>query len=273
MVGPDCYARRPKTGQLIAVRRKPYRVLQVGDLERTLWSADDEQRWLDYRMPDPWPSGPYQVRVSELDGQQREGVFRVHVGTAYDAWQSLPEHYAVCVRCGDLAPCREVTAESEAARMMERFERLSQILPGCCWSCREPVTGRQESIDFPGENVWLPTAPPGPVFHLRRQCRHTAARYEREWVKAWPGRARSLLTLTCTGNLVVHGAGDLECFGAESSDCPSPWAAHGSYTACYVQSHGCPRECPRVGHPGASVRGKPPHPRAVTRLVSLDGER
>jgi hypothetical protein len=108
----------------------------------------------------------------------------------------------------------------------------------------------------------------GPTFHLRRKCWGAAARYEEAWVTHEPGRARSLLTLSCSGTLIVHHDGTAECFGADGSDCPTVYARHRCYSACYLQSHGCGRDCPRAGHPGTRVSGRPADPRAITRVES-----
>lgn len=240
--------RHPPVGALIAVSRRPYRVTQVRDVPPGDWTDRARQAWADAGMPDPWPLAPFELHVDQLPTGRRAGM------TVVQPWHEqlllLPEHYAVCACCGELAPCPEITAGRTAAHVMERFERLSRILPGCCWGCSEPITSRQASVVFDGPNLWLPTAPPDPVFHLRRGCRSSAARYEDDWVAASSHRPRSLLTLACAGSVVVHHDGSAECFGAVDSDCPDVRAAHRSYSACYAQSHGCPRDCARDGHPG-----------------------
>lgn len=253
-VGLPSPHRRPEVGTLVALGRKPYRVVSVTDVAPAFWDDHAAEMWRGRGMPDPWPSAPFHVEVS--DPSQGDQLGRITVQPwHYDALCSLPEHYAVCSRCGELAPCREITAQRAAIPVMQRLDRLASTLPGCCWGCREPVTSRQESVTFPFENAWLPTAPP-PTFHLRRQCRAQAAAYERDWVAVdSETRPRSLLTMTCTGSLIVHHDGSAECFGAVDSDCPDARAAHASYSACYAQSHGCPRDCPREGHPGCAVRG------------------
>lgn len=246
--GEVTYSRKPTVGALIAVRREPYRVVEVRDVEPIDWADKHRDVWIKQGMPDPWILAPFTVVLQPLPSGRRQ---HVEVGPLVSLWfETLPEHYAVCVSCGELAPCREVTAERAAVREMARFARLAAVLPGCCWACNEPVTSRQESVTFAGDNLLMPTAPPSPTFHLRRSCRGAAAHYEEMWVAADPRRPRSMLTLKCAGTLVVHGDRSTECFGAIESDCPDPRAAHQAYTACYVQSDGCPRGCTRDGHPG-----------------------
>ena len=229
------FARRPEPGGLIAIRRKPWRVIEVNELD----SEEFE----------------YEIVVTPLDGD------RQHVASiprhAWDAWSNLPEHFAICHSCGELAPCREHERGIYAAEQSKRMDRELQLLPGCCPACQEPITSRQQTIDFPGEYVHNPLAPAGPRFHTRMKCRGGAERYEAAWVAADPTRKRSLLTLACDGSVVVHGDGSAECFGAENSDCPSVHARHRSHSACYIQSLGCPRDCPTSGHPGTRISNHP----------------
>lgn len=248
--------RVPKVGQVIARDRRPYRVLEAVERRPVDWSDNHRQAWEQAGMPDPWAGIPTVVVLQPLPSG---APVHVLVGpTAYGWFHGLPEHYAVCVGCGELAPCHEVTARAEAKRIMERVDWLSSVLPGCCWGCGEPITARQASIVFPGDNLLLPTAPADPVFHARSACRSRAAAYEEQWVTADPSRPRSLLTLRCAGHLVVHHDGSAECFGAVESDCPDWRAQHRTYTACYAQTHGCPRACPREGHPGCRPGGHVP---------------
>lgn len=246
------YERRPPVGELIAYRREPWRVLSVEDVDQGAWSDDARDYWLLRGMPEPttWHHRPFNVVVESVPGGQMGDL---KVGPRHSpTWHVLPEHYAVCVTCGELAPCLAHTAMLQAEAEMARIEKQMRLLPGCCPACQEPITSRQETVTFPGPNLLLPTGSPDPVFHLRRDCRGGAARYEEVWVNADPTRPRSLLTLRCKGLLVVHGDGSAECHG--SIDCPSVYAHHGHLTACYAQSHGCGRGCSPVGHPGCRVR-------------------
>jgi hypothetical protein len=243
------HSRRPEVGALIAFDRKAWHVVEVRERDPIDWSDRAREQWLSLRMPEAWEHRPYVAILRPASGgrSQHLGIEPWHYGW----WENLPEHYAVCVSCGELAPCSEITAERSAKREMERFERLARVLPGCCWACSEPITHRQEARTFPGANVWMPTAGDSPRFHMRRACRDQAARYEEDWVQADPTRPRSRLTLRCAGTLVVHANGEAECFGAVDSACPDIGARHGSMTACYAQSLGCPKGCAREGHPGA----------------------
>lgn len=250
--GHATYGARPVAGSLIAFERRPWRVVEVKDKDPVDWDDDVRTYWQQWGTPEPWSLRPYNALIQAPTGGK---IHHLSIKPWHRSWFStLPEHYAVCVSCGELAPCREVSAKRNAVREMERFERLASVLPGCCWSCSEPITSRQKVFWFPGPNVWMPTAPDGVRIHQRRTCMHSAERYENDWIAADPTRPRSLLTLSCKGTLVVHHDGSAECFGAVESDCPDFRASHAVYVACYAQSHGCPQDCPREGHPGTRYR-------------------
>lgn len=253
--GTDWEGRKPPVGALIAWNRRPLRVVEVRDQPPGDWDEKARDQWLEAGMPEPWHRAPFEVHVRPVGGGKRTmGIIQPwHYGWA----RPLPDHYAVCVHCGELAPCREITAQRQARQEMAAFERLANVLPGCCWGCSEPITARQRAVTFPGENLLMPTAGPDVTFHLRRTCFGAAARYEERWVTADPRRPRSLLTLRCAGSVIVHADGSAECFGAVDSDCPSTHAWHRGWSACYAQTHGCGQGCSPVGHPGCQQTPPP----------------
>lgn len=162
-------------------------------------------------------------------------------------------------------PCADQLQEQQAAEEAKRMATELSRMPGTCPACGEVVTSRQQAITFGGPNVKNPLAE-GPTYHLRRKCRHGARTYEELWVNDEPGRPRSLLTLRCPGNLIVHADGSAECHGHDpDTDCPSIYAEHRSYSACYLQSHGCPNpECTGSTH-GCHPTGRPANPRDLSR--------
>jgi hypothetical protein len=242
--------RLPPVGALIAYQRRPYRVLSHDPLHQAQWPDHEHEAWIKAGMPDDWRDGPVTVALQPLpEGDPIGGRVWSHSRSCW--YKLLPEHYAVCVICGELAPCREITARASALREMERLDKLMDILPGCCWACAEPITHRQHAITFDGPNLLLPTAPPAPSFHLRLACRGAAARYEQQWIDADPTRRRSLLTLSCAGQMVWHADGTRECVGTVGSACPHLDAHHQQgHTACHLQTHGCARGCTAEDHPG-----------------------
>jgi len=229
--------RRPEPGMLIAIDRKPWIVVGTRDVDEN----------------------SFELIV------HKPGQLHPHYGTTvpayYMGWDLLPEHYAICVSCGELAPCREYEAEEYALRETQKMEELLSIPEGACMACNEPITARQNKITFDGPNLKNPLAPPNPTFHTRLRCMRDAASYEELWVKADPRNTRSLLTLKCDGTVIVHADGTGECIGAEHSDCPSIYAHHRGRGACYMHYHGCPKGCQRHNHPGISLRGYPTNPR------------
>lgn len=228
---------RPAPGTLVALRREVWRVVETRDVPEIDREDGDTQ------------DAYYVILVPHRGGKRRHVKARRRI-----SWHVMDEHFPVCVECGEPYPCLHLDAKAAGERAGARLDKLASILPGCCWGCGEPITARQERMSFAGPNVWLPTAPDSPAFHLRRACYGSAVAYEDAWVTADPTRPRSLLTLKCQGTVVVHHGGDAECFGAVDSDCPTVYARHRAYTACFAQTHGCPRDCPREGHPGAALR-------------------
>lgn len=262
---------RPEVGAVVAYDRRAWEVRHVSDADPT---PEEQKRLSHYRQPYRDQASPYKVTLRRLHGAPHEnensaGDLGVRVRAA--AYNPLPAYpngrVPLCSCCGHPWPCLEADQQAQAAKELKRAEKALRLLPGCCPACEEPVTSRQKSITFGGPNVQNPLAE-GPTFHLRRKCYAAAADYEEMWVAAEPGRRRSLLTLRCEGTVIVHHDGTAECFGANGSDCPTVYARHRGYSACYIQSHGCGLGCSTVGHPGTRIAGRPADPRAITREIA-----
>lgn len=247
------YARTPPVGELIGYQHRVWRVAEVVPLIPGDWSERARQAWLDAGMPEleTWRQRPIDIIVTPPDSDTHHGM-QLEPWHADRMWYVVPEHYAVCAHCGDPAPCRDLIDARQAKKEIAAAAKAMELPDGFCPACREPITHRQKAFRFPGENLLNPLGAPGVRFHQRRKCRGAAAAYEEKWVRADPTRQRSLLTLTCKGAVIVHQDGSAECHGAE--DCPTIYAQHRSYAACYFQSHGCGRGCGVAGHPGARLR-------------------
>lgn len=258
--------RRPDVGDLVAYDYRAWEVTHVGVRD---FEADDQDRVRGYRPQYRDEMRPYSVSLRRIHGAPHErensrqeiGLrIRAFAYGGFDRYEN--DRVPLCSCHGHPWPCLDADQQAQAEKETKAAEKELLLMPGCCPACEEPVTSRQQSITFGGPNVRNPLAE-GPTFHLRRKCHHGAAQYEDLWIAAEPGRRRSLLTLACEGSVVVHGDGSGECFGANGSDCPSIFARHRSYSACYLQSHGCGRECSQAGHPGTRLAGYPNDPRAV----------
>lgn len=265
---------RPEKGKLIAYRHAVWRVAKVETLPL---SDADREVWLRHGMPDldRWPDRPYRVVVDWVGGAQpswnRDGDMRKH-GTitvpagAYVWWRVYPsDRWPQCSCCGEPMPCRAELEDEQVTASLDRVAKMEAIPPGACWACAEPITTRQKSVAYPGDNLDLPGAH-APSFHTRRSCLPDARDYEERWIAVDPRRERILTWPACGGSLIVHGDGSSECFGGAVECRGHATHDHRHFQACYTQSHGCPRECPREDHPGAR-----PAPRPARREPTAGG--
>lgn len=222
---PNRYRGRIEAGELIAWDFDAWRVIEVSDIPADRWTDAERQRWMDVYRCDA-AKAPYRLRIrrdrAPASDREEKSVRVPPGGTPFVSL--LPEHYATCGRCGDVAPCREVVAKETsqaAAKRMGRYE-----LEGVCPACEEPVTTRQKSLTFP-ENVEVLTGPPV-TFHLRYACRSSAVAYEKRWAAADPENRRTILS--CRGHVTAHGDGTYEC--TEFALCPGPTASHPGGSSC-----------------------------------------
>jgi hypothetical protein len=233
-------------GDLIALRRKVWRVREVHPVPVTDWDEADRERYgleratarraaaagrplpADHRAnpagEEEWASRPLYLILVPASGGKREHV-KARPYRSYRGAFALHPHYPACADCGEPWPCPELDIKRELDKGATEMARLEGIMPGCCWSCGEPVTSRHRSIAFEGENLLLPGAPP-PAFHLRRKargglsCPSAAMSYEERWVPAAEGRR---WRLSCPGHVVRHVDGT-EC--QAEPECPGPEACH-----------------------------------------------
>ena len=214
-------------GELIELGRKIWRVAEVRLTPVIDWDEDDRGQWEQERKAyklgseEDWQRRPVYLILRPASGGKRHHVkvqpWRYRFREAY----TLPEHYPVCKDCGEPWPCQELEITQEVSKQSAVLAELEKILPGCCWSCAEPVTHRQKAIRFDGDNLLLPGAP-SPVFHLRGKngCRSAAKGYEKRWIAAEEGRR---WRLQCPGKQVRHVDGD-EC--SEDPFCPGKVSHH-----------------------------------------------
>ena len=234
------YRKVPHVGELIAwADRKAYRVVAVEEREQANWHDQTMTAWEQAGSPDPhtWEGRERAVRLQPAnDPIARARGYGIFPWASNDRWWPMREQYPVCQDCGLIWPCPCDERNHKAAAAMKEFERLAGILPGCCWACGEPVTGRHHSIVFDGENLLMPGASPA-VFHTshsrkaedsrhRGSCRGQAEDYEQRWVAAAPGRA---VRLRCDGLMYRH-IDSSEC--TRGDDCPGADASHKDFGHC-----------------------------------------
>lgn len=287
--------RPPAPGDLVARDHAVWRVLEVVDLPLT---GADRELWLEAGMPDlpAWKGRPCVVALDFVAGARPawappEGAVPGGKVTLTaqrytgQEWRVYPSsgRWPACSCCGDPMPCRTELQDEEVGRSLEQVEEFSRRLPGCCWACEEPISSRQRSVTYPGDNLDLPGGHE-PHFHTRSLCRGRAERYELRWIATDPRRERILTYPLCGGILVVHGDGSTECqsgrdpmFDLErptQRDCDGHLTHdHAVHTACYLggewfarttDASACPRGCVRDGHPGTRTTPRPdrrPHVR------------
>lgn len=179
----------------------------------------------------------------------------VHLRIAENGYFDIYDgRWPACSCCGEPMPCRAELIDQAAAAAADRLDSLERRLPGCCWACCEPITARQQSVTYAGENLDLPGGPEV-LFHTRRKCAYEAKHYEERWLAAGD-QPRILTWPRCQGTLVVHHDGTSECHGGLEDCWGHSTHDHATKSACVIQSHGCPRGCPVEGHPGCAPRDR-----------------
>lgn len=255
---------RPGTGDLIAKDHAVWRVLEVRDVDRT---PEEETDWVEAGKP-KWTKTPYVVEVAWVGGVEprriaKNGVFCVRIPAgAWVSWDVYRgERWPMCSCCREPMPCRAEMEDRQVTAALDRVETLTRRLPGCCWACGDPISRRQQSIVYVGDNLDLPGGP-DVRFHLRASCLGAAAAYERKWLSVDHTRRRMLTWPECEGAQVFHADGSTECVGdARDPDCLEGTRdshRHSYQTVCSVGDV-CARGCPVGQHyirprPGAGKR-------------------
>lgn len=182
-------------GTLVIWGKEPFRVLTVGDLNRGNWPDDWETLWEEAGHPDitTWPARPFWITVQ--NDRKTGDPERGKIVPADGKWVTLPEHYSVCQRCGELPPCKETFTDRVLEVEGRRIEFEMRLVHGMCHACGRPVTGREHSTLFPGDNLVRPDLGTNTaVFHTRRSCLPVALAYQDRWMDAEEGRAARLQT-------------------------------------------------------------------------------
>lgn len=259
------WKRRPEPGKLLAHRHAVWSVVAVED---TALTDDEERDWLAIGLPElgrTYPR-PYRITLEWVAGAQpdqththvrqvggRQHVaFRVRAGSRR-MWDTYPDRrWPQCSCCGEPVPCRATERDEMVAAGSERMSRHMAVPAGACWGCTEPITSRQKSVAYPGDNLDLPGGPEV-RFHTRGSCRRELLAYEERWLAVDPRRERIYTWPRCVGMLTTHADGTSECHqgpawphagvtGDPHPDCRGHLTHdHGSRAACHDE--GCPRGC------------------------------
>lgn len=179
-------------GVLVVWERTPWRIVAVEERPDDLWGDKYEQQYADavatwerWKRGDKperhtWRARPVAIQIVPVSDPNADPLHLIAPGN--HPWSVLPEHYSVCVACGELPPCRHEIAEQEADLIAARNDVAMDIPPGYCLGCGEHITHRQEAVRFPGPNLWRLDMPDNTaVFHARRECSGEVERYRRQW--------------------------------------------------------------------------------------------
>lgn len=202
--------------QIVIWERNAYRVIETRERSRSDWPEAYRDRWVDQGMPDPatWFERPFAVTL-RLEQDPDAEPLRL-LGPAGHAWNTLPEHYSICRVCRQIPPCTHAHNQAVMAAAAKKLDAEMALMPGLCHACLEPITRRQKTITFEGENLVRPDLGDGTaIFHLRTSCRPQAERYDARWAAAGRGRRRKLY---CAGRRRHHFDGTADC--TEGETCP-----------------------------------------------------
>lgn len=181
-----------EVGMLVIWERAPWRIVAINERPDDLWGDKYEKQftsavaaWERYKQSEKperntWRGRPIAIQIVPVADSKADPIHLIAPGD-YE-WTVLPEHYSVCVACGELPPCRHELAEKQADVIAARNDVLMDIPPGHCLGCGEFVTHRQKAARFPGPNLWRPDMPDhSALFHARQECAGEVERYRRQW--------------------------------------------------------------------------------------------
>lgn len=175
-------------GTVVAWNYKPLLITEIEEINLANWPDDFVKAWKEAGEPDAatWDGRPLYIH-NRRDGSKDP----IKVGKAPASWRFLvlPQHYAVCNRCGELPPCQEVFLDEVMAVESRRMDFEMKLTHGMCHACGERVTPREHSVLFSGDNLIRPDLGPNTaVFHTRRSCINVTLSYQDRWLKAEEGR-------------------------------------------------------------------------------------
>ncbi len=270
--------RRPEPGEVFGIRYGAWRCIEVRVFTDADLTDDDRAYILRFTPERREQARPYAVVLEHVSGPNLIGRGRrrtVHLAGLRVTWMLLGERYAVCSCHGHPWPCQDADRDRVAAMQARVLEdKLAKAIPGVCPSCGQPITSRQASVAYPGDNLDVPGGPEV-RYHTRRGCWSDATAYELRWIAADPRRERILTWPQCPGMSIVHADGTDECHAMADKGTPSPDCRghqthdHAAHSSCFgAFDGGCPRGCRREDHRGiGALRRRPERRDAVQRAM------
>jgi hypothetical protein len=258
--------RRLEPGDVVGIRYGAWRVVEVRIRADVDLTDEDREHMLRFKPEFREQHRPYAVVLTHVAGpnlMSRRG--RIHLEGSRRDWMLLGERHAVCSCHGHPWPCQDADRDRVAAMQAAALEqKLAKAIPGVCPACGQPITTRQRSVLYPGENLDVPGGPE-PCYHTRGACWSDAVAYELRWIAADPRRERILTWPNCPGMSIVHADGTDECHAMAGAPAPSPDCRghqthdHMCYSACLsTYQGGCPRGCRREDHRGTGALRRRP---------------
>lgn len=157
-------------GALVAWDFRPWRVVSFEKSK----PRDDDAEGYEYWRIILRPDGTEMWQTAHNDDVHLRGPAPgYHKNPLANMFDRLHEHYALCIHCGELSPCRDRMAERQAEKQTAHMSRYET--PGVCPACMEPVTHRQARETFP--NIYVPLGEPVTFHAGRRACRYAMDRY------------------------------------------------------------------------------------------------
>lgn len=255
------YTERLAAGDIIVLKREPYRIHEITPRPHVDWTEQYLAAWQRAGRPDPegWWSRPFVLVLGKEGDPQSKQRWHVEVACSRN-WTVLAEHYSVCRLCGELPPCRHEHTEAVMEHATAQMAKTMSILPGFCHGCKEPITRRQGSVRYEGENLIRPDlGNNSAIFHTRNRCWSAAEDYEDRWAPLHPDLPRKL---SCDGPAVTHLDGTLECEKGELCPGGGGEVSHRSWQSHWPARDGMPGSNCWCAGVDAAVLAKPPEDRS-----------
>lgn len=173
---------RPSIGDVVGIGRSAWQITNIEDLPLT---AEDHVALSHYKPERRFERGPFKAHLRRIYGpaheqeNSRQEVTLTLPANNYYRWDIYPdERVPLCSCCQHPWPCLITDSIRDAAQAAELMnKKLERATPGCCYSCGEVISTRQETISYPEPNVEIPGFPP-PRFHARQSCAGGRRAYE-----------------------------------------------------------------------------------------------